>query len=313
MNPKLNWTIQQTTVSTLTEYLDLVRRYRQLVADTDNVVLLFRGQTRDHLHSIGQLGNLLPAAFRGQLSLLPAAFRTTASYLDWSTDSQQLRDAVIPWFNCLADIGIVPRVRDPRHTARVIRTPEILAVLKHYGFSTPSLDVTSNPLVALWFATNRAHKDPDGVWHFTALSTSTDTSNPVALPSVYIFLQWSFLETCPVVDLTGLQKLHGHASRPFAQSAVALPVDWHLSSPSFLRDPPEFEWTPLHLLTSRQFRYPSAVIKILFGAEDLRDHSPALCQSTLFPLDDPIYNALLRMKAPHLVIYGDNGIQYTAA
>ncbi len=53
------------------------------------------------------------------------------------------------------------------------------ALLQHYGVPSRALDITDDPLVALWFATNSFRRNPDG----TAVFVSADGANRV----VYVF------------------------------------------------------------------------------------------------------------------------------
>lgn len=280
-----SWKIPVVTAGSLDAYLALAEQ-SQVAGE---YVTLFRGQTRDYLDD------------RTGISFLPAAFRTRESASEWMLPrfSEEMQRGVTVWLDCLEEHGIVSRFVDPRASAQILRTPEILAVMKHYGFPTPSLDASADPLVALWFATHNAVCTANR-WSHEPFVRPGPGSETTDLPSVYVFQQRIDEQDVPVVDLRGLEALRDVAERPFAQTAFGLPFEWIDHSFSDRIE------GGLGLTSSTEYRYPSVLIKIDFGADELLARQPDLSARTLFPPDDPIYRALLESRAPQLAVYAES-------
>jgi len=112
----------------------------------------------------------------------------------------------------------------------------------------------------------------------------------------YVYLQKHDREN-PVIDLTHIENLRGAAERPFVQSAVALPYQTFGIFASagmdggFVRS------------EGPAFRYPTAVIKLLFPAGEIRAARPEIDSDYLFPKSDRLYQALIKEQAAELAIY----------
>jgi hypothetical protein len=194
--------------------------------------------------------------------------------------------------------------------ARISTNTMLLSILQHYGFPSPSLDVTADPLVALWFASHVCTRTTRGRLHYEPLRlrpvpTAHKNGSPQQLsdiPSVLVFLQNPRLSA--VNDLTSVEALRGISERPFRQQAVLLPFQ----ADSISREGPGFrprrEGLPPISRDSRDtHRVPAAMIKVCFGTEELRSVRPELAAENLFPTTDILYSRLLSEKAPHLAVY----------
>src|ERR1700740_3166527 len=166
-------TIPQLIVESYAALVQLARSWEEEIsASKRHGILLFRGQTRDYCTGIAS--RVIPAGFRGdntwadpvrlgdhlrheaaawEVVLLHLLGATKESFAFWHTFRGR-GDEPDFYFN-----------RSP--TAKLVGDPRFLAVLKHYGFPTPNLDVTTDLRVALWFALHRAHLGSDGLIRFS--------------------------------------------------------------------------------------------------------------------------------------------------
>jgi hypothetical protein len=299
-------------VTTLEEYTATVRMYRALAerhsiaTDTFDHALscLFRGQTRDYLGADDAIVSW-PAVFRS---------RSLASeYLDLSRDAPMAREwgqwaTVITSLTQVGDeagrlYGFSDPLQPDRKTAppladrslsgRLSTNVELMALGMHYGFPTPSLDVTPDESVALWFALNVGRTDAEGLIHY---ESNLGTPGTVEGPSVYVFIQRNSSES-PVVDLTAAALSRDRALRPFVQHAWALPFYRHAMQLSGGMD------SQFGRISAAAKRWPSAVIKPVFGMEEAAKARALHNPLELFPPDDPLYRALHEANVPRLARY----------
>jgi len=191
----------------------------------------------------------------------------------------------------------------------------LLSILQHYGFPTPSLDVTAEASVALWFAlhTCRASRGKFRYETVTPLVGPRRKDPPQEqsdIPSVLIFLQPPGFSAVNV--LTSVETLRGIADRPFRQQAVLLPFAGLSVAPVELpvtsaeREQIGSLPSPRQLVSKTgtpAYRIPAAMIKIYFSEKELRTASSELTAEYLFPTDEPLNARLLSSKAPHLAVY----------
>lgn len=293
---------------TLDEYLKIIEDK----IGTENELVpkpyYLRGQTRDHFPS----GN--------RLEVLPPAYRS----LEWrrryisEEKSDELQKFISPWLDCLRremEIEIGPAYfqefslpGDPpimRRFAKsslpsdlVINNPGVMAVLQHYGFPTPCLDVTRSPIVALWFALHRSDPVSEGVRAFRPVRYSEGSSSDSLdslweIPSVHIFREPP--PYSPVIDYGEYDWLNRIAIRPSLQFAASLPFRtvglsiYPSAGVYWARYPKE--------------RSPVGVIKIHFLVDQLRARYPNLSQESLFPNEDHLHKAFCRVCPPYFIRY----------
>lgn len=311
--------IRQVHVYSLKEYLDTVTHFRSLIGEH---VLLFRGQNKDYFEKDRLV--VLPPAYRNErlmamyvpflrasdkalLSSELAAFRKYPDMYD------ELIKALSPWeevlsiFNLDYKSGVtlmyrekddtIPMVRfaqDRTASTRVVSNPNLMALLQHYGFPTPCLDVTSDPIVALWFALHSPNVNDKGEIFYTRFKDVTLDNNikiNYTVPSVYIYIVFSH-----VYDLTKIENIRGIAGRPFIQSGFSLPFRQII--PTYYQSP----GTP-KLANVPTKREPSAVLKIHFHAKELLKLHSNLTTAYLFPKREPLYKKLVEKNVPNLVRY----------
>jgi hypothetical protein len=317
--------IPQYRARSLDDFQRSVDKFRSLESREGGILCLFRGQTRDYFDATGSLG------------CLPAGYRT-ARWRRWyhGADQTQLESKLVVWDRILVgEFGIeigsavgfeqsAPGFRrfyaDRSPEARVSTNIMLLSILQHYGFPTPSLDVTADPLIALWFASHVGTRATRGRVRYEPVHpvpTAPVDGTPQQLseiPSVLIFLQNPRLSA--VNDLTSVEALRGIADRPFRQEAVLLPFEalsatpvelpWGPPGGPYYR-PDEVSLPSPKLLVSKErrqtHRVPAAMIKVCFGAEELRSARPELTAEYLFPTTEILYSRLLTERAPHLAVY----------
>jgi hypothetical protein len=298
------WPIRRHDVYSLADFLELCRAYRSLAARhrRSGVKCFFRGQFREYLNAAGSI-NVSPASWRADV---PNCYR--GSY------SSELNKLLRPWDGVLEGLGVsvetgaravdtskvssrtVYFAEDNSAFARILTNAYLLSTVMHYGFPTSALDVTPKPLVALWFALHRAMRDGENRIFFE----SVEKDSPDADPTVYVYIQTDE-DQCPIVELGKIRELREVMLRPFRQSASALLFDllWMEHRPG--------EWFPgqprFANRTETKLRWPSAVIRVHFGAEELASSQPELTSDFLFPKEDLLYQRLLEAKAPELCVF----------
>jgi hypothetical protein len=146
--------IPQHHAYTAADAMSIVNGYR-LVAERIGWPCLFRGQTRDYYSE------------EGKLLVLPTLMRSRFLRLYGQLVSS--KEAVKPWLDVLKDLGITTdsgistdlRTTDGHKIGEFFSTaplavmrgnPAVAGILQHYGFPTNHLDVTTDPIVSLWFA-----------------------------------------------------------------------------------------------------------------------------------------------------------------
>jgi hypothetical protein len=188
---------------------------------------------------------------------------------------------------------VAPPHTDRRLSARLTTSLELMALGMHYGFPTASLDVTPDDTVALWFALNVARPGADGRIRYEPTPGLLGAAEG---PSVYVYIQRHTGEN-PVVDLTAGALTRERASRPFVQRAWALPFYRHA-----------LHWmgdmdAQFYTISGPAQRWPSAVIKPVFGPQEAARARAAHDVGELFPPDDLLYRALLGADVPRLARY----------
>ena len=293
----LKWPIRRHNVATLDAYLETCKRYQEIadLAAEIQMKCVFRGQWREYTDA------------NGFISATPAAWRSDLR-MQYELDEPELHDKLQPWAEVIEEMGVPSDTglvdmrpidetgggwrfyKDRRSGGRVVSNPYLMALLMHYGFPTPSLDVTPDPLVAPWFALHRAIPDSPNQVHYEG--TQSDAAKD---PTVYAYLQPHRADN-PVIELAGLSELGGISFRPARQSASALPFRTYFIQRSIVQG----SWRTWE---RKSRRWPSAAIKIALRPEQLRETHSELTQSYLFPQDDPIYRKLLEAQAPGLCVY----------
>jgi FRG domain len=304
----------------LADFTRFVDKFRAFETLEGGVLCFFRGQTRDYFDEIGSLG-CLPAGYRAAKWL-----KRYHGFGQVQLDKElKVWDKILVGefgVNAGSQLGFEQKAKgfgrfyaDTSPSARVWTNIMLLSILQHYGFPTPSLDVTADPLVALWFALHtclesRGKFRYETVRPLVGPRRKGPPQTQSDVPSVLIFLQHPGLSAVNV--LTSVEALRGVAERPFRQQAVSLPFASKSVSPVEL---PVYPWererigslpSPRQLVRTTDtptHRIPAAMIKIYFSEEELRTARSELTAEYLFPTDEPLYTRLLSSKAPHLAVY----------
>ena len=156
---------------------------------------LLRGQNCDYLDD------------DGNLCVEPSAFRTPKlrKLFAWVPGRSRLDEQLSLWDKILSSVGIDvdSRVKhklrlenggkvflEARHAAvRIASNPQLGAILQHYGFPTPHLDVTSSAPVALYFALHKATKAPAGLCFKRVETKQLDSISLIEpFPSIHVVL-----------------------------------------------------------------------------------------------------------------------------
>lgn len=271
---------------------------------------MYRGQTCDYFDD------------NGNLRVMPASFRTSElrELFAWipGARTSPLDDKLHTWETTLRSCGVDTGTRlknetplagggsvyinETAATVRVACNHEFGAILQHYGFTTPHLDVTDSAAVALYFALQQTKKGPGGIRFEPAPEKTRDGIGPASAlepaPSIHVYIVAPGLEPwAPYVDLGSLESLVTVARRPVVQRAHSLTCVEHERG---LSGNPHY---PHRFSVQYHLRFPAAIIKLGFAYSAARDHFEPFTQNQLFPTDEPIYRALLDADAPYLVRY----------
>jgi FRG domain len=301
--------IPRHTANTPADLLALLGEYGTFAARFGGRCM-FRGQTRDYFDE------------KGDLRVMPSSFRTPKlrKLFAWipGQRTSRLDDKLQTWERVLSSCGVDTDTRLKRKmqlngggsvyiqeraaTVRVALNHELGAILQHYGFPTPHLDVTGSAAVALYFALHKVEKRPGGIRFEPLAARSTEATCPSSTiepaPAIHVYIVAPKLEPwAPYVDLCSLESLVKVARRPVLQRANSLTCVVHEREPSGDEDYPH------KFSVGYQFRFPAAIIKLRFPYAAARGQFEPFTQNQLFPTDELIYQALLKADAPHLVRY----------
>jgi hypothetical protein len=284
----------------LESFLAEYRRFAEKLASR----CLLRGQNCDYFDA------------HGDFCVLPSAFRTLKlrGLFAWIPRGSRLDQQLSVWDTVLCSVGIDVESRVKKKlpledggnvylhareaAVRIASNPELGAILQHYGFPTPHLDVTSSAAVALYFALHKAKKTRAGLCFEPIETNQLDPRSPVErFPSVHVYFSSAHFDLhAETIDLCSLPDLVKVAQRPVAQHAYSLACvahDLHLSIESDVR------WS-----TEYHLRLPIAIIKVAFPYVAASGCFEVMRQRELFPTDEPIYRALFSARAPYLARYG---------
>ena len=288
------------------EYLGLIKQYRDL-ADQLGATILFRGQSRDYFNT-DRKWTVYPASLRpnspespfSAVCSLPTA-QTLVPWLDTLNDHCGLdfREC-LTWIE-MEDYGGLGCVRflNPDTGQKDILSDNLAGILQHYGFPTFVLDVTVDPQIALFFALHKTIPSAAGLIDHEVVvpSPNSDHDHPQQqedIPSVQIYLQSPDTVGHPIIDLMGIKSLTDVAARPLAQKAFCLPF----------RDISMFEDEGSSVyIDKKAYRNPSALIKLHFSYNELLGSPDTHLLDHFIPLDDKLYQALLKAQVPHMAIY----------
>lgn len=298
------WVIKQVHVYSLKEYLDTAHKCSKLIRSSKDHVCLFRGQNRDYFD-------------KDHLIIIPPAYRNQKLKNMYFNESE-LIDALSPWEQVLSNVfnlnirsGAVFMFKekdDPNFIwrfaidnspdGRISSNPILMALLQHYGFPTANLDVTSDPLIGLWFALHKANTDEVGKIFYTPVSNII-TDNNIKInyrqPSVYVYLE-NFNDSYDLTQIEDIQKI---ANRSFVQHAFSLPFRKTVPTPYGSPGTPKMNV----MYGSPTSRIPISVLKIHFGVEELLELHKHLTTEYLFPKSEPLYEKLIGNNVPYLAKY----------
>jgi FRG domain len=297
--------IPQHVVQTPSELEAILAEYESFAGFLECTSLL-RGQNRDYLDD------------EGFLSVLPSSYRTQElrNEFSWIGDpSSQLTNMLVAWEKVLISVdvdcsgtdrregvldgGTQIILSDRRATTRIASNPQFGAILQHYGFPTPHLDVTSSAAVALYFAHHRTRMTPNGLL-FEPVEDTPLASQHEPIPTLHIYFANSDLDSGALtIDLKSLPDLVRVARRPVAQLAHSFTFVVHATS---INDLGDGDYTVRYM--ERFYpRFPVAVVKLSFPYSVAEGRFQKLTQQELFPTDEPLYTALLSANAPYLARY----------
>jgi hypothetical protein len=205
----------------LAEYQCFAERFRSRC--------LLRGQSCDYFDD------------HGDLYVQPCAFRTPKlrKLFAWIPGGSRLDEQLSLWDTILSSVGIDvdSRVKhklrlenggkvflEARDAAvRIASNPQLGAILQHYGFPTPHLDVTSSAAVALYFALHKATKTRAGLLFKPVETKQLDSISLIEpFPSIHVYFSSDHLDMgAECIDLCSLPDLVKVARRPTAQHAYS--------------------------------------------------------------------------------------------
>lgn len=271
--------VKEYCVDDLDEYIALTTWYQRQG-------LTFRGQTRERLTEAG-IPSIKSRLLRQRPCMNTSDWRTyDASLTEWARlvidffpSETHLRPTHYagatnsPLFNpqssLLWDVYLLGSLA-------TCHRPAIVALMQHYGFPTHFIDLTINPLVALWFATHCAVEVTPTVWTYKRLSSVPETDHS-SWPTVYVFAaaETLFLEN------VGLNP--EVVPRPFCQHAAFYP---------------EVARSIKGVGVGTGYRTPNLVVAAIVKLRPQASIESGLQMADLFPLEDRDHLYARMMTAP---------------
>jgi len=209
------------------QLLDLVDRLHSSATKLPGVQLWFRGQSRDYLTpdrvQIAMKG-IAPYSNIRESDLTPSLYRKYDETLDNLQHYEQMILELAEWVHGAKQL--IPSGKQNAHKAPIgvartnqqgITSYQRGLLLQQYGAPSAYLDVTSDPLIAAWFATHKCEMLSPGMMTFR--DYAWNNPSPECWPTVYVF---------PLVDgLHPLMKLEAimagsNALRPSRQKCGLL-------------------------------------------------------------------------------------------
>ncbi|HBM15108.1 MAG TPA: hypothetical protein DD381_01975 [Lentisphaeria bacterium] len=263
-------------------YDDLVTKISEIAFDNPHLNLYFRGQDKDHKNKKGQ-SSLLSQFYRRGSYTLP-----NKSQIDLS-DKKKRKNYLENILPILADRFIDKLKKDKslgidRHQIKFIaRFDESKwAILQHYGYPTPLLDVTKSIRVAASFATKNYKLDPpeacfNGGPGFVYLLGFPETHGYISYFTYEAIVITSLLGTCPP-----------QAKRPHFQDGYLVGTIPHETSvitdfnnclvAKFKIDKPKDFWSNNSQPMDISEIYPEAKVDRIKGiADSMKDDFRTLC------------------------------------
>jgi FRG domain len=191
---------------------------------------LLRGQSCDYFDDDGNLC-VQPSAFRTPKLRKLFASGPGGSHLD---EQLSLWDTILSSLGIDVDSRVKHKLRlenggkvflETRDAAvRIASNPQLGAILEHYGFPTPHLDVTTIAAVALYFALHKATRTRGGLCFNSVETQQLDLVSFVEpFPSIHLYFSSAHLDAgAECIDLCSLPDLVKVARRPTAQHAYSL-------------------------------------------------------------------------------------------
>jgi len=162
--------------------------------------------------------------------------------------------------------------------------PAIIALMQHYGFPTHFIDLTTDPLVALWFATHRPVEVTPNVWTYERLGSLAETDRR-SWPTVFMFApapETLFLEDVGL----DVEKI----PRPFCQHAAFYP---------------EVVRTVGRVGLITRWNVANVVVGAIIKLPPPASLESGLEMADLFPLEDrdPLYAHMISSPCEHFTRY----------
>lgn len=188
--------VSELVVRSESHLLEIVTALKEGAAGTADVQLWFRGQGADH--QVSDRKSLLPFGLTpysniSESSLVPSLYRSFDAHLESFDLYEQLLHELTEWVDAARQL--IPD--DTSLSSEFIhRNPHALSVsgltsfqrglvLQQYGAPSAYLDITSDPMIATWFATHKCVQDKEGVLNFSARAWSGDDTS--TWPTIFVF------------------------------------------------------------------------------------------------------------------------------
>lgn len=175
---------------------EIVSELTEAAKRVPNLELWFRGQSRDYQtpnrEAIIKLG-LTPYSNIPESDFTPSLYRRYDEHLETLAGYDELLLELSQWVDAAQDLLPDANFLHGRFTEQNrhalpdigLTTFQRGLLLQQYGAPSAYLDITSAPLTAAWFATNKCVQMKDGEWIFSNHKWSSE--NPVEWPTVFVF------------------------------------------------------------------------------------------------------------------------------
>ncbi|WP_157673035.1 FRG domain-containing protein [Curvibacter sp. AEP1-3] len=187
--------VPELVVRSESHLFEIVTALKERAAGAKDVQLWFRGQRADH--KVPDRKSLLPFGLTpysniSESSLVPSLYRRFDEHFESFDLYEQFLHELTEWVD--AARHIIPD--DASLSSNFVqRNPHALSasgltsfqrglVLQQYGAPSTYLDITSDPMIATWFATHKCIQDEVGVLDFSSMEWSGDDTSK--WPTIFV-------------------------------------------------------------------------------------------------------------------------------
>lgn len=196
LDPLRRSQVPEIVVHTESDLLEIVATLKAGSIKSPNVQLWFRGQSTDYQvpnrQELVRIG-ITPYSNISESNLTPSLYRKYDTYLERPESFERLLMELAQWVDVAKQLipedpllaSAFSRSNPHARSSDGLSSFQRGLLLQQYGAPSAYLDITSDPLVAAWFATRRCKQNASG--QLTFHRHVWDTSDPSTWPTIFVF------------------------------------------------------------------------------------------------------------------------------